>query len=193
MSETLDDPCATDHRLYRRHTMNRLGMPTTLVIALLAAACGGGGSGDEEPAVEPPPGLAAAITTYSALRADVLDALSTSVPLVRWEDKPETQMMGQPDGSCVLFLPDALSHDDLFAASSELTDLADALGPVLESHGFGELSAVTYPEHGGDVYVEAADPTGWDVRVSAYPALVEMSGPVDSPGCDDADLTGLTG
>jgi hypothetical protein len=158
--------------------------------ALLAAgvltSCSAGGG-----ASEPPPTIGAATAEYTATYDDVVAALVRDVPAVEWAAKDRFPAVAeQPDGRCVLFLAESFGEGDLYEPSRGLTGLAATLGPVLEEHGFDPLSEVTYPEHGGDVYVTATDPAGWEVTVSAYPPLVGISGPVETGRCDESALDG---
>ncbi|WP_369372359.1 hypothetical protein AB1046_03220 [Promicromonospora sp. Populi] len=145
---------------------------------------------DDEPA-QPPPALDSAVTGYTAAYDDVVGALQQSVPEVEWTAKSDfPAVTEQPDGRCHLFLAESLGEGDLYESSDGLADLAAALDPVLDEHGFDPLSEVVYPENGGDVYVTATDPAGWEVEVTAYPPLVGISGPVETDECDASALTG---
>jgi len=158
-----------------------------LAVGVLASCSTGS---DDEPA-EPPPGLDSAMTDYTAAYDDVVEALEQSVPEVGWTAKGRFPLVNeQPDGRCQLFLAQSLSEGDLYEPSDGLTDLAAALDPVLDEHGFDPLSEVIYPENGGDVYVTATDPTGWELEVTAYPPIVGISGPVETGKCDESILEG---
>lgn len=158
-----------------------------LAVGVLASCSTGS---DDEP-TEAPPALDTAMTDYTAAYDDVVEALAQSVPEVEWTAKDRfPAATEQPDGRCRLFLAESLGEGDLYEPSGELTELAAALDPVLDEHGFDPLSEVVYPENGGDVYVTATDPAGWEVEVSAYPPLVGISGPVETDECDESILTG---
>ncbi|MFI2364457.1 hypothetical protein [Promicromonospora sp. NPDC019610] len=163
-------------------------VPTALLAAVLLPAvltsCSAGP--DDAPAgpVEPAPAREAATEQYTAALDDVLGALQESVPGVAWTAKDRFPFVtGQPDGECVLFLAESLGEGDLYEPSDGLADLAAGLDPVLREHGFDPLSDVTHADNGGDAYVTATDPAGWELRVSAYPPLVGLSGPVESDEC----------
>lgn len=159
-----------------------------LLAAGVLASCST--SADDEPA-EPPPGLDSAMADYTAAYADVVEALEQSVPEVEWTAKDRfPAVTEQPDGRCQLFLAESLGEGDLYEPSDGLADLAAALDPVLDEHGFGPLSEVTYPENGGDVYVTTTDPAGWELEVTAYPPIVGISGPVATRACDESILEG---
>lgn len=158
-----------------------------LVVGVLASCSA---VSDDEPDV-PPPGLDSATTHYAAAYDDVVDALEQSVPGVGWTAKDRFPLITeQPDGRCQLFLAESLGEGDLYEPSDGLTDLAAALDPVLDEHGFGPLSEVVHPESGGDAYVTATDPAGWELRVAAYPPIAEISGPVETDDCDESALEG---
>ena len=153
------------------------------------AACGGT---DEEPAAEPSP-AAEAVPAYEAARQDVLAAVHGVVGDEGWTDDDDASATEQDDGRCVVFLPDASTTREGGAGYDLLEDLPAELAPVLEEHGFGEPSDVVHPEHGGSAYVEATDPTGWSVTVTADGDLVrlDVSGPVELDPCDEAGLPAL--
>lgn len=157
--------------------------------ALLAVGLLTSCSGDQP--AEPPPGLDSATTSYMAAYDDVVEALEQSVPEVEWTAKDRFPLVTeQPDGRCQLFLAESLGEGDLYEPSGGLTDLAAALDPVLDEHGFDPLSEVIHPEHGGDVYVTATDPAGWELEVAAYPPIARISGPVQTDRCDESVLEG---
>ncbi len=161
-----------------------------LAVGALASCSTGSARPDDEPA-EPAPGLDSAMTDYTAAYDDVVEALGRSVPEVEWTAKGRFPLVTeQPDGRCQLFLGESLGEGDLYEPSDGLTDLAAALDPVLEEHGFDPLSEVIYPENGGDVYVTATDPAGWELEVTAYPPIVGISGPVETDECDESILEG---
>ena len=152
------------------------------------ASCSTGS--DDEPA-DPPPGLESAMTDNTAAYTDVVEALEQSAPEVEWTAEGRFPLVSeQPDGRCQLFLAESLGEGDLYEPSDGLTDLAAALDPVLDEHGFDPLSEVVYPENGGDVYVTATDPAGWELKVTAYPPTVGISGPVETGRCDESILEG---
>lgn len=158
--------------------------------ALLAVGVLASCSADDDPA-EAPPVLDSATTEYTAAYDDVVDALTRDVPEVEWAAKDRfPAVAAQPDGGCVLLLAESLGEGDLYEPSGGLADLAATLDPVLDEHGFDPLSEVTYPEHGGDVYVTATDPAGWELTVAAYPPIVGISGPVETDECDESTLAG---
>jgi len=158
-----------------------------LAVGVLASCSTGS---DDEPA-EPTPGLESATTHYTAAYDDVVDALEQSVPGVGWTAKDRFPLIAeQPDGRCQLFLAESLGEGDLYEPSDGLTDLAATLDPVLDEHGFSPLSEVIYPENGGDVYVTATDPAGWELKVAAYPPIAGISGPVETDDCDESILEG---
>ncbi|WP_460751089.1 hypothetical protein [Myceligenerans cantabricum] len=154
-------------------------------VGVLASCSGGSEAGP----LEQPPEPASATTEYTAAYDDVVDALEHSAPDVEWTAEDRfPQLTEQDDGRCVLVLAESLSEGDLYESTGGLADLAADLDPVLEKHGFDPLSAVIYPENGGDVYVSATDPTGWELEVAAYPPVVEISGPVETDECDESVL-----
>lgn len=158
--------------------------------ALLAVGALASCSADDGPA-EPAPAPDSATTEYTAAYDDVVDALTRDVPEVEWAPKGRfPAVTEQPDGRCVLFLAESLGEGDLYEPSGGLVDLAAVLDPVLAEHGFDPLSEVVYPENGGDVYVTATDPAGWELKVAAYPPIVEISGPVETDRCDESVLDG---
>ncbi|MBE1876302.1 hypothetical protein [Myceligenerans pegani] len=158
--------------------------------ALLAvgvlSSCTAGADGNPP---EPPPALDAATTEYTAAYDDVVGALTRDIPEVEWTAKDRfPHVAEQPDGRCVLFLAESLGEGDLYEPSGGLTELAAVLDPVLDEHGFDPVSEVVYPESGGDVYVTATDPAGWELTVGAYPPIVGLSGPVETDRCDESAL-----
>ncbi|MFD7308009.1 hypothetical protein [Promicromonospora sp. NPDC059942] len=157
-----------------------------LLLPAVLASCSAGPDVPAGPA-EPAPAREAATERYTAALDDVLGALQEAVPEVEWTAKDRfPSLTEQPDGECVLFLAESLGEGDLYEPSDGLADLAAGLDPVLQEHGFDPLSDVTHAEHGGDSYVTATDPAGWELRVSAYPPLVGLSGPVESGECAGA-------
>ncbi|QJW35534.1 hypothetical protein [Cellulosimicrobium protaetiae] len=148
------------------------------------AACGG----DAEP-TEPPP-APDAVAAYEQARQDVLAAVQDVYGADGWtvDDGPGAQE--QPDGRCVVFLPDAKLREEVADPYDLLADVPDVIAPVLAEHGLGEPSDVVYPEHGGSAYVETEDAAGWSVRVTVDGDLVRLdaSGPVDLDPCDAAGL-----
>lgn len=175
-----------------RATTRRRGAATTraagtaLALGALAtlAACG-----DDADPTEPPP-APDAVTTYDQARQDALDALQDVYGTDGWTVDDGPGATEQPDGRCVVFLPDAKATPGGADAYALLADVPDALAPVLDEHGFGEPSDVVEAEHGGSASVEAEDPAGWSVRVTADGDVVslDVSGPVDLDPCDEAGL-----
>ncbi|WP_460708220.1 hypothetical protein [Myceligenerans halotolerans] len=148
-------------------------------------------AGDDDGPAEPPPVLDSATTEYAAAYDDAVGALAQNIPEVEWAPKDRFPHLGeQADGGCVLFLAESLGEGDLYEPSGGLTELAAVLDPVLDEHGFEPVSEVIYPENGGDVYVTATDPAGWELTVAAYPPIVGISGPVETDGCDESVLDG---
>ncbi|ARU51058.1 hypothetical protein CBR64_05705 [Cellulosimicrobium cellulans] len=175
-------------------TTRRRGATTRTAGAVLAlgalavlSACGG----DTEPA-EPPP-ASDAVTGYEQTRQDVLAAVQDVYGADGWADDGSASTTAQDDGRCVVFLPDASTTRAGGEGYDRLADVPDALAPVLDEHGFGEPSDVVEAEHGGSASVEAEDPAGWSVRVTADGDLVrlDVSGPVDLDPCDEAGLPEL--
>lgn len=175
-------------------TTRRVGTTTRaagVVIALGAlatlAACG-----DDEP-TEPPP-APDAVTAYEQTRQDVLAAVQDVYGTDGWtDDDGGATATAQDDGRCVVFLPDARATPGGDDAYGLLADVPDAIAPVLDEHGFGEPSDVVEAEHGGSASVDATDPAGWSVRVTADGDLVrlDVSGPVELDPCDEAGLPEL--
>ncbi|MCO7274807.1 MULTISPECIES: hypothetical protein [Cellulosimicrobium] len=176
-------------------TTPRRGATTRTAGAVLAlgalatlAACGG----DAEP-TEPPP-APDAVAGYEEARQDVLAAVQDVYGADGWaDDDGGASATAQDDGRCVVFLPDARATPGGADAYGLLADVPDAIAPVLDEHGFGAPSGVVEAEHGGSASVEAEDPAGWSVRVTADGDLVrlDVSGPVDLDPCDEAGLPEL--
>ncbi|MFB8230180.1 hypothetical protein [Cellulosimicrobium sp. NPDC055967] len=175
-------------RTRRRGTTTR-AVGAVLALGALAtlAACGG----DAEP-TEPPP-APDAVTGYEETRQDVLAAVQDVYGADGWADDGSASATAQDDGRCVVFLPDASATRADAEAYDLLADVPAALAPVLDAHGFGAPSDVVEAEHGGSASVEAADPAGWSVRVTADGDVVrlDVSGPVDLDPCDEAGLPEL--
>jgi len=179
----------TEQATTRREGATTRAAGAVLVLAALAtlAACGA-----DDPA-EPPP-APDAVAEYEQTRQDVLAAVQDVYGTDGWADDDENATAtAQDDGRCVVFLPDASAARADAEAYDLLVDVPDALAPVLDEHGFGEPSDVVEAEHGGTASVEAEDPAGWSVRVTADGDLVrlDVSGPVDLDPCDEAGLPEL--
>lgn len=160
---------------------------TALALGALTvlAACGD----DAEP-TDPPP-APDSVTGYEQTRQDVLAAVQDVYGTEGWaDDDGGASATAQDDGRCVVFLPDASTTHAGGEGYDLLADVPDALAPVLDAHGFGEPSDVVEAEHGGTASVEAEDPAGWSVRVTADGDVVrlDVSGPVDLDPCDEAGL-----
>lgn len=155
-------------------------------LATLAACGTDAGPTDPPPAPD-------AVPAYEVARQDVLAAVQDVVGDEGWTVDDAPSATPQDDGRCVVFLPDASTTRDDAAGYDLLEDVPDAIAPVLAEHGFGEPSDVVHPEHGGSAYVEAEDPAGWSVRVTADGDVVnlDVSGPVDLDPCDEAGLPEL--
>ncbi len=176
-------------------TTRRRGATTRAAGAVLAlgalavlAACDDG----TEPADLPP--APDAVTGYEQTRQDVAAALQDVYGADGWvDDDGGASATAQDDGRCVVFLPDASTTRADGEGYDLLADVPGALAPVLDEHGFGEPSDVVEAEHGGSASVEAEDPAGWSVRVTADGDLVrlDLSGPVDLDPCDEAGLPEL--
>jgi hypothetical protein len=151
------------------------------------AAC----SDDTEPSAPPP--APEAVTGYEETRRDVLAAVQDVYGTDGWADDEGASATAQDDGRCVVFLPDASTTREDAQGYDLLADVPDALAPVLDEHGFGGPSDVVEAEHGGSASVEAEDPAGWSVRVTADGDLVrlDVSGPIDLDPCDEAGLPEL--
>ncbi len=175
-------------RTRRRGTATR-AVGAVLALGALAtlAACGG----DAEP-TEPPP-APDAVTGYEETRQDVLAAVQDVYGADGWADDGSASATAQDDGRCVVFLPDASATRADAEGYDLLAEVPAALAPVLDAHGFGEPSDVVEAEHGGSSSVEAEDPAGWSVRVTADGDVVrlDVSGPVDLDPCDEAGLPEL--
>jgi hypothetical protein len=185
LPELLSEPAPQPLRL------RRIGA-ALLAVGLLTSCSTGADepTGPGEPAV-PAPGPDAARADYTAAYDDVVRALEQSVPTVRWTAKDRYPLVTeQPDGSCHLFLAEALGDGDLYEPSDGLAGLATSLDPVLDEHGFAPLSEVVRPESGGDAYVVATDPAGWELEVTAHPPTVSVAGPVGTDRCDESVLEG---
>ncbi|GEM_PF-2297498 len=180
----------TEQARTRRRGATTRAVGAVLALGALAtlAACGG----DAEPA-EPPP-APDAVTGYEETRQDVLAAVQDVYGADGWaEDDGGASATAQDDGRCVVFLPDASTTRAGGEGYDLLADVPDALAPVLDEHGFGEPTDVVEAEHGGSASVEAEDPAGWSVRVTADGDVVrlDVSGPVDLDPCDEAGLSEL--
>ena len=164
--------------------MNRAAVGAVAMMLLLLCGCTPDGTQTASPA----PPVKDALSSAGALRRETLEALAKRFPAVTWADRGESRVQQQPDGRCVLFLPDAVSRDDLHAASNQLKDIPAALAPVLEAHGFGPASAPEFTQ--GDAHVTASDPAGWKLTVtsSGTSARVELWGPVQASPCDRTAL-----
>ncbi|KLN36738.1 hypothetical protein ACFVSK_18080 [Cellulosimicrobium cellulans] len=178
----------TEQATTRRESAPARAAGVVLVLAALAtvAACGA-----DEPAEPPAPD---AVTAYEQTRQDVLAAVHDVYGADGWtDDDGGATATAQDDGRCVVFLPDARATPGGEDAYGLLADVPDAIAPVLDEHGFGEPSDVVEAEHGGSASVEATDPAGWSVRVTADGDLVrlDVSGPVDLDPCDEAGLPEL--
>ena len=178
----------TEQATTRRESAPARAVGVVLALAALAtvAACGA-----DEPA-EPP--AADAVTEYEQTRQDVLAAVQDVYGSDGWaDDERGATATAQDDGRCVVFLPDASATPGGADAYALLAEVPAALAPVLDEHGFGEPSDVVEAEHGGSASVDATDPAGWSVRVTADGDLVrlDVSGPVDLDPCDEAGLPGL--
>ncbi|GED09394.1 hypothetical protein [Cellulosimicrobium cellulans] len=178
----------TEQATTRRESAPARAVGVVLALAALAtvAACGA-----DEPA-EPP--AADAVTEYEQTRQDVLAAVQDVYGADGWtDDDGGATATAQDDGRCVVFLPDARATPEGEDAYGLLADVPDAIAPVLDEHGFGEPSDVVEAEHGGTASVEAEDPAGWTVRVTADGDLVrlDVSGPVELDPCDEAGLPEL--
>lgn len=166
----------------------RAGGPVLSFGVLAAVAACGGGAEPSEPAPSPD-----ALTSYAeagrALRADVDGVLGAD----GWADDHVPTATGQDDGRCVVFLLDSHATREGSASYDLLEEVPDAIASTLEEHGFGAPSDVVHPEHGGSAYVEAEDPAGWSVRVTADGDVVrlDLSGPVALDPCDAAGLPAL--
>lgn len=178
----------TEQATTRRESAPARAAGVVLVLAALAtvAACGA-----DEPAEPPAPD---AVTQYEQTRQDVLAAVQGVYGADGWtDDGGGATATAQDDGRCVVFLPDARATPGGEDAYGLIAEVPDAIAPVLDEHGFGEPSDVVEAEHGGSASVEATDPAGWSVRVTADGDLVrlDVSGPVDLDPCDEAGLPGL--
>jgi hypothetical protein len=119
---------------------------------------------------------------------ELVPALTRSFPGVAWADRGDPRLQQQADGRCILFLPDAVSGNDLHEASNELKDVPPAIAEVLAAHGFEGASMPAFAH--GDAYVAAKDPLGWTLTVtsSGRSARLELSGPVQASPCDRTAL-----
>ena len=168
-------------------TTRAAGVALALAALATLAACGA-----DEP-TEPAP-AADAVTEYEQTRQDALAAVQDVYGSDGWaDDERGATATAQDDGRCVVFLPDASATPGGADAYALLAEVPAALAPVLDEHGFGEPSDVIEAEHGGSASVEAEDPAGWSVRVTADGDLVrlDVSGPVDLDPCDEAGLPEL--
>jgi len=158
-------------------------------IAAALAACSGA---DDDPTDDPSP-AADAVPAADAARQDLLAAVQDVFGPDGWTEDDAPTATPQPDGRCVVALPDVRTTRDGTTSYDQLEEVPAALAPVLAEHGFGEPSDVVHPEHGGSAYVEAEDPTGWSVTVTADGDVVrlDVSGPVALDPCDDSGLSAL--
>lgn len=138
-------------------------------------------------APEVPPPLDQALADGTALRDAVADALATSAGAT-WQVTGSPAVQTQPDGRCVLFLPDAATDADLLAATDGLRQAPSVLKDILAGHGYGEASGPA--ESNGSVIVTAAGPAGWKLEILATGkgGRLKLSGSVAADPCDDTAL-----
>jgi hypothetical protein len=156
-------------------------LATLIVLASLLTGCTPTTPQPTASPRQPPPQIATARQNNESLRAEILSALAAAYPQVVWTDSAQKGGLGSPgDGSCTLSMRNAATDADFYTATNKLLALPAVLDPVVLKHGYSHLGTPTAAKYGGDLYVEATDPTGWRVELSSRGkgGILRISGPV---------------
>jgi hypothetical protein len=125
---------------------------------------------------------------YDAVRTDVVAALEKKLPGIDWAvDSPAT-MQRKKDGSCILYLADMKSPEDIVEPSKKFQAVFDAVDPVLAKHGF-EAFGGTDDVPGGWMVASSTDDAGASLRIeSKGMAYVRLHVPVNSADCNPKEI-----
>lgn len=150
------------------------GLAILAPAALLLGGCTGAPTPAPASTLEP----ADALTTYSRVQEDLVAALGGRD---LWE-VADGNLSGD-DGTCTLVLPRATTPREL-ATGGTLDDVAAAVDPVLDDHGFSALSEADAVD-GGAIEADAGDDAGAVVTISSeQTSRLQLTVPVDPSGCD---------
>ncbi len=155
------------------------------VIAYLVAGCGTPTA--PEPTFSPPSaGPAETLETYTALRDDIVAALTSLDPATPWETNGLPNL--SEDGStCTLMMANSGSAQYLYTKGDDFAPVRAALDPVLEQYGFTPLGP-TYSV-AGSLRASSTDAIGAELVISSSQySVVRMNAPVLSPTCESAEL-----
>ncbi|MBD8078597.1 hypothetical protein [Cellulosimicrobium arenosum] len=156
----------------RRGPALLLAVPLAVPFVLSVAACD-----DDEPATLDP---VVALETYTPVQDELVAALDGEAA---WESDDDAHLSGEA-GTCTLVLPRATSAQHLASSGADLAEVAAALDPVLDEHGFSALGDAEAVD-GGAVEAVATDDAGAVVTVSAeQTSALRLTVPVTPDACD---------
>ena len=176
---------------------------TAVAVAALCGCAEGptaapAGSSEPSPAVSgtskasvPPSSVTDSHASYAGLADELAAALQAKIPTVGWKAGEPTSILRQPDGRCMLFLPQRRSENGLVAASDRFRNVMEAVNPVLGKHGFGQLSGLDKAAE-GYWSLTSLNSQGAEVNVGGRSDVaIRVSVPVVSEKCSAEEIKGL--
>ncbi|MFF2620319.1 hypothetical protein [Oerskovia jenensis] len=155
------------------------------VTACLVTGCSA--SPAPEPTSSPPSaGPAETLDTYTAVRDDIVAALTSLDPATPWETNGLPNL-SQDGSTCTLVMANSGSQQYLYTKGDDFSGVRATLDPVLERHGFTTLSPTTFVA--GSQEMSSTDAIGAELVISSSQySVVRMNAPVLSPTCDSTEL-----
>ncbi|MBT2513488.1 hypothetical protein [Arthrobacter sp. ISL-30] len=139
----------------------------------------------------PPSSVQESYAAYVGLPDELAAALEAKIPSVAWKEGEPMSILRQPDGRCILFLPQRRSESDLVAASDRFRSVMDAVNPVLEQRGFAQATELSKAPEGYWSFT-ALNSQGAEVNIAGRSDVaIRVSVPVTSEKCSPEEIEGL--
>ncbi|MRG59058.1 hypothetical protein GE115_04125 [Agromyces sp. CFH 90414] len=122
-----------------------------------------------------------------ATMSGVVEALATAYPEAAWSSDGRAPHATAPTGECRLYASSQEATPSLIDDAVGWAEIEAVVNPVLEEHGFDELSELDDPKGGWQVRV-SRDPHAAELRLSAKPPKapfgITLSAPLDASECE---------